>query len=456
VKDVLIFRFAHFIGKLIQGVMSLLGWEGSYFPGVIVSRLDPNYLAHVDKPKKLVIITGTNGKTTVSNMISAFLDNANKTYINNGYGSNTREGIISTFLSYGTWSGKIREEFGIIELDERSAIRVFPMLHPSYILVTNLFRDSYARNAHAYFIFDILNNSIPNGVKMLLNTEDPLSNQLSPQNEHIYYGFNLQDWEEEDRSSRINDLVNCPNCHHKLEPVFIRYNHIGRYYCKHCSYKSPEPKYSVINSNISDKTALISNGEEEALFKLATTNVVDVYNTLSAVAILQELGITLQSLAQYSNTIEVPDTRFDYYKIKNKDLFIILAKRGNPIASSRSIDFIRRQKGKKAVVLLNSLRILHNKNVENTAWIYDNNFSYLDDPEIVQIICCGKRYLDFALCLRMAGVAEEKISLCENYDDIADTIQYDKVDLIGVLRSITPQKPTLKIIDSIREKMEGE
>lgn len=449
------FRFylAQWIGKLAIIGMKILGKRASYLPGSIALKIDPHYLAHVEQAKTLLMVTGTNGKTTVSNMLSDFLKYKNRSYINNGFGSNTREGISSLFLDTSTWGGKIREEFAIVELDERSAIRVFPDLQPNYMIVTNLFRDSYTRNAHADFIFSILDQSIPAKTHMILNAEDPISNRLVEGNSRVYYGIPLQAGEEEERNNRIKDLSNCPICHHSLEQAFVRYNHIGRYHCSNCEYKSPEPSYTVVSSDLQAQKAVFSNGDVEAEFNLATSNIVDMYNLLSVSAALQEMGFAQDEIADYSKQVEVVKSRFDDQIISGKRLLVIMAKGGNPVASSRTFDYLRKEEGKKAIVLQNGSE--KGLNVENMGWIYDNEFSYLNDPSIEQIICCGRRYLDFALCLRMNGIPESKIVLSERYEDIADRIDYESVDAVCILRNFISDDLTAAVKASIQKKMEA-
>ncbi len=448
------FYLAQTIGKLALFGMKILSRRGSFLPGSIVLRIDPQYMAHVGKPQNTVVITGTNGKTTVSNMTRDYLEKNGKTVLNNSYGSNTKEGIAALFLSASSFTGKIMEEYGVIELDERSSVRVFPMLTPDIMLVTNLFRDSYARNAHTDYIFNLLDGVIPSSTKMILNSDDPVSNRLVIDNTREYYGIPLLDGEEEERDSRIKDLVNCPNCHHKLRINFIRYNHIGRYHCSNCDYTSPDAKYQVLDANLRARTAVISNGAKEAEFNLATSNIVDLYNLLSAVSILQELGMPLEQIAKTSREVSVVKTRFDDQVVNDKRLLVIMAKDSNPIASSRTFDYIRREPGDKTIIIQNGIEKSGRKNVENMGWIYDNEFTYLLDPSIKQIICCGSRYLDFAYCLQLAGISNEKISMVKEYEDIADNIKYQEIDTIALLRSTKNDEITDSIKQDILNRLE--
>lgn len=451
------FRFylAHWGGKLIRLMMRLLKRNATYLPGTIALKLDPNYLKHVGKPKHVIAVSGTNGKTTVSNMIGDQLELLGKSFMHNRYGSNTHEGIVSALLQCSDWGGKVSEEYGVLEIDERSALKIFAGLTPEYMVMTNLFRDSYARNAHADYIFEIMNRAVPDGVHMVLNADDLISAALKPNNPRVYFSVPLLDGEVEDRHSRIRDLVNCPQCHHELEPDFIRYNHIGRYHCPECGFRSPEAKYQVEEADLQAGCAVITDGDSEARFKLSTPNIVDVYNVLTSVAVLRECGFELETLAENSQKIKVVKSRFNDERVGGKRVFTMLAKACNPIASSRTFDFLRKEPGKKCVVLANSEKKHGYHNSENTAWIYDNDFSYLNDENIMQVICCGKRYLDFALCVSLAGVPEERITLEENFDRVPGVIRYDKVDTICILKDLDTEDIAEKMAETVKAKLKG-
>ncbi len=88
----------------------------------------------------------------------------------------------------------------------------------------------------------------------------------------------------------------------------------------------------------------------------------------------------------------------------------MLAKEKNAFASSRVFDYISHTKGKKEIILMNCCQgdAIHWS--ENTCWMYDCDFEFLNDENIENIIICGPRVKDYRLRLLLAGVPEEKIS----------------------------------------------
>lgn len=444
------FYIAHWIGKIVLFGMRLLRRTGSYLPGAIALRIDSNYLKHVEKPDHIVMVTGTNGKTSVCNMLRFFLESADRNVMDNREGSNTIEGLASAFLTHNTWRGKSPHEGSVLELDERSAIRVFPHIQPDVLLVTNLFRDSYQRNAHAEYIFDILDGSIPQNTKLVLNAEDPISGRLTLSNERVYFGIPLLEGEREQRNPRFSDLVYCPVCHLDLTIDFIRYNHIGRYHCTHCGYRTPETKYEVVSFDRDLKQAEFASDGTTTIFQTQTDGVTDLYNLLSATATASECGIPLSAIAEYSRSLPPLKSRYHEETIQGRRFLSVLCKGYNPVAPARVFDYLQAQPGRKVLVMANGTE---EEIVENMAYLYDNDYSYLNDPSFFQIFCCGERYLDYALRLRMADIPEERIVLSREYDEIPRLIAYEEADLICLIHDVSDVPWVRDLLSAIRKDL---
>ena len=73
------FRFyiALWVAKCTSFILKVLKRNATYMPGKIALTICPNFLGMLEKPKTIVGVTGTNGKTTVCNMINDILT-ANK------------------------------------------------------------------------------------------------------------------------------------------------------------------------------------------------------------------------------------------------------------------------------------------------------------------------------------------------------------------------------------------
>ena len=92
------FRFyiAFYLAKLSIIALKIIRRDATQFPGKLAITLCPNFLQIIDKPKTIIAVTGTNGKTTVCNMIEDCLRENGYEFIDNQLGSNTNSGIAST------------------------------------------------------------------------------------------------------------------------------------------------------------------------------------------------------------------------------------------------------------------------------------------------------------------------------------------------------------------------
>lgn len=137
-KKNLRFIIALIFGKLAMWLQKLLGMNASYFPGKLAIKLCPDFLGRIDKPKTIITVTGTNGKTTCCNMILDVLSDAGFKVLNNRAGSNTDAGIATSLISGSTLGGKAKFDYAVFEVDERSSLRIYKYVHPDYAVCTNL------------------------------------------------------------------------------------------------------------------------------------------------------------------------------------------------------------------------------------------------------------------------------------------------------------------------------
>ena len=172
--------------KIMIKLMRLMKRNATNLPGEIMLIFYPDLLKHFDMPENVIAVTGTNGKTTVSNMIGNILKANGYDIINNSFGGNVDTGIASLLLDNCTLSGGFKKDTAVLEVDERSAARVLPYVKPDWLVCTNLQRDSMKRNAHTEFIFNILNSNIPEKTKLILNGDDLISSRLAEKSENLF------------------------------------------------------------------------------------------------------------------------------------------------------------------------------------------------------------------------------------------------------------------------------
>ncbi|MCA1781481.1 MAG: MurT ligase domain-containing protein [Dermatophilaceae bacterium] len=163
-------------GKAARAASRVRGGGGSAFPGLVVERVDPQFLAHALAEVRggIVVVTGTNGKTTTTRMLVALLRAHGKRVITNPTGSNFTRGVISSMLRELPLSGKARADIAVLELDEAHALKFAEVVTPTHALLLNVARDQLDRFAeidHTARLLEKLAGQATDGV--VLNIDDP-------------------------------------------------------------------------------------------------------------------------------------------------------------------------------------------------------------------------------------------------------------------------------------------
>jgi len=137
---------AVWVGKATLGLLRLLGRRGNALPGLVVEKLFPRYLtrAMARLPEGVVVVTGTNGKTTTTKMVATILAEKYRV-LTNDTGSNFVRGAITATVEHAGWSGRLPYDVAVFELDEAWAVRFVAAVPPKRALLLNVMRDQLDR-----------------------------------------------------------------------------------------------------------------------------------------------------------------------------------------------------------------------------------------------------------------------------------------------------------------------
>lgn len=432
--DRLKFYIALFASKAALLALKIFGRNATYLPGKIALTISKNFLGHLTPPKTVIAVTGTNGKTTVSNMVTSILQENGYSVTNNGYGSNVQAGIATALLADSTLTGRAKKDFAVLEVDERSSLLVYPYVKPDYLLCNNLMRDSIKRNAHTGFIRYIINKALPASTKLILNADDLICASLGGENaERVYFGLDIEK-PEALQPQFVQDIVYCPKCGGPLEAAYVRYNHIGRFTCKACGHTSPVPDYLVTALDRVAETFTVAHQDRSANFHLLNDNIVNVYNLCGTVALLREVGLSDEQIALGFAQTKIVKSRYDRLEVGDLTITMQSAKGQNPIACARSFHYVAECPGEhKAVFFLTDDKGDSVGNTESTCWLYDCDYSYLNDLSISQLVFSGPRCKDQRLRALLAGVPDEKIVMWPDFHGKAQLIDTQHCKNIFIL-----------------------
>ena len=201
------------IGQLSIPFLKLFNKTGTAFPGKVALTIDNSFLEVInEKCDNIILITGTNGKTTTNNLINnVFKD---YTILSNLRGANMIQGVATTYVQ----NPKSHYTYGIFEVDEGSLDKVSYFLKPDYIILTNFFRDQLDRYGEIEGIINEVLEDIkrlPN-TKLVINVDDPYVNQFKYRldNQTISFGLAIPSNKVIEKNLTINK---CPLCGAELK-----------------------------------------------------------------------------------------------------------------------------------------------------------------------------------------------------------------------------------------------
>lgn len=178
------------VGKIVAKASRLKGGHGSALPGLIVEKINPNFLNKilVQLPYGVVVISGTNGKTTTTKMVTELLQAAGLRVFTNPSGSNFTRGVASSAITQ-MRRGKLNADIAVLELDEAHAVHFVNKIAPKYSLLLNIFRDQLDRFGEIDTTVKFLETIAKKTTKtVILNREDLLVSKIPAKNK-IYFGY---------------------------------------------------------------------------------------------------------------------------------------------------------------------------------------------------------------------------------------------------------------------------
>lgn len=185
------------VGKLVRMISRATNHGGSALPGKVVETLDPGFLARTlgKLPYGVVLISGTNGKTTTTRMVASMLRDSGLRVFTNPTGSNFTRGVVAALVQempvFGT---KLDADIAVLELDEAYAVHFVNQIKPRYSLLLNVMRDQLDRFGEIDTTAKLLSN-VAHATKrvVVLNREDPrisaLSKDVLPSCKVKYFGL---------------------------------------------------------------------------------------------------------------------------------------------------------------------------------------------------------------------------------------------------------------------------
>jgi len=417
-------RLANAAGKLTRIGLQISGRGGTALPGLVALTIDPGFIAALasDLAHGVVLVSGTNGKTTTTRMLSDVVRATGWAPTHNRSGSNLERGIAGALLTESTWRGEPTGDIGLFEVDEASLPLVLARISPRVVLVTNLFRDQMDR----YFEIDQLARRIGDAiakldprVTLVLNADDPIVAWLGQRHTGPVVYFGVDDPTVGGRVPQvISDATRCPRCKQPLRYERVVLAHEGDWSCPSCGLARPDRDVAAtrvaltpVSSEIQLRTAVASAFDP---VRVPIAGLYNAYNALAALAVARALDIALPTAAVAIANFRPAFGRLEQVAVDGREMRLILVK--NPAGFNAAIGALL-ETGRRPRLLA----ALNDRDADgrDVSWIWDADFETLA-PAVEHAVVTGIRSRDLANRLKYAGVARERIEVVDAWGSAID------------------------------------
>lgn len=382
-------RLLIFNAKLLIKVLRLSGRSGSALPGLLIERLYPNFLRTVLVPveKKIILVTGTNGKTTTTKMLVEVMRGVGNRVVTNGTGSNMTRGLIAALVDDMTYLGSLRQtDWFIFEMDEAYAPIFTEYISPKMTVGLNVLRDQLDRYGEIDTTANFISEAARKSDIFVYNQIDPLltnvANKLPKATKTVSFGvsdklFPQVTNEQTIHSSQVQTSRDTPD---------ILLKDVGEADSRLWLTLEPAQgeRYQV---------DVPLRGFHNAL------NVTALVTTVTALG-----TVNSDDLADQLRQMHTPFGRGEQLRVKNSEYTVALVK--NPSGFTSNLrTFVTESKPDVVLFIVND-NIADGRDV---SWLWDVTFKGLI-PGGTKLLTSGIRGADMALRLKHDGYEAEYIS----------------------------------------------
>ncbi|BAK93481.1 Mur ligase family protein [Tetragenococcus halophilus] len=421
---------ASFVGKSSQWFLKTFTKGGSSLPGKLALKIDPAILDRLASDYKVVVVTGTNGKTLTTALTVNILQQEFDDVLTNPTGANMVQGIVSTFLSANPKNEQ--KKFAVLEIDEASLSKVTDYIKPELFVFTNIFRDQMDRYGEIYTTYQLIVDGAAKSPEatILANGDSPIFNSLETTNPRKYYGFDHES-DEEQMAHYNTDGVLCPKCQHILHYKMITYANLGKYYCPNCGFTRPQLDYKLTDlRNMTNTSAEFTIDNND--YKLEVGGMYNIYNALAATAVAEYYHVAPEKIRKGIGFDEKVFGRQEVVDIDGKKCTLVLVK--NPVGLNQVIDMIGLSPYNFSLVSLLNANYADGTDI---SWIWDGNYEAFSNTEIPKVISGGERHEDMTKRLKVAGISEDKITETQNLDEVIEQIKQLPSEQVYILSTYT-------------------
>ena len=390
--------FARTVGAASTwGLKHIFHRPAANFPGKVGLYVDPQLIGDLAGRvrKGSVAVVGTNGKTTVTNLLADAFEQSGKTVSCNRTGANLDSGVATALLH--TKSA----DWGVFESDELWLAKITPALKPRYVLLLNLFRDQLDRMGEIDHIQESIVKALTSSPETVLvyNADDPLCQAIANWVENVCVPFGVG----EDMGLAQNTVADagmCQMCEAGLVYKWRQYGQLGDYHCPNCGFCRSDPVYRAHDIKLSSDASTFSVRSDQLDVSLTTpfSSAYMVYNTLALYTVSDLCGIPVEAVMSAINSFDPKNGRLQTYDIDGVHVLLNLAK--NPTGFNQNLDIVLQAQNPAVAFYINDKEA----DGHDVSWLWDVDFQKLAGADGLHAFAGGIRSHDMQVRLKYAGM----------------------------------------------------
>jgi UDP-N-acetylmuramyl tripeptide synthase len=386
-------RLATTVGGAAGRASRLAGHgDGSVIGGVIGLRLKPDLLSLLARGRQIILVTGTNGKTTTTRLITAALGTLGQQVASNAFGANMEAGLVAALAK------APEATMAVLEVDEKYMPAMLEATTARVVTLLNLSRDQMDRAAEIWLLARRWRAALAAAdCRVIANADDPLVAWAAGQARTVTWVAAGQRWHD--------DSWCCPNCG----------SHLRRdgddWHCGECPNRRPPVSWVLAGDEVIDTT-----GRSRPL-DLMLPGRANRSNAVIAFAVAEVFGVGVTQAMAAVEQVRSVAGRYTQVQRRGCDLRLLLAK--NPAGWLEALDILTPPP--VPVILAVNAQVPDGR---DTSWLWDVDYRRLRGRPV---FVTGERKLDLAVRLEADEVAFRVVGTVDEAVDLARSPSMDVI-----------------------------